>query len=595
MIRLKRMAVTIAAIAVVILMSGTAHSHVPYYYGDFTPAVGYNPVNSTYLVVFSRVQRQASPYSVCGRWLDNKGKQVGPDFLISTGAWIHDQTDPKLAYDSVNQRFLVTWTFFREDGWDSQIYGQFVNADGTLQGANFAISSGTWDQYTSSVAYGAVNQRFLVTWTSWSGSSICIYGQFINADGALFRDLFAVLAATTFPVDYYENSSAAYDNTSCRFLVTGTYCSTSGSDIRGQLVNPDGTLFGGSFIIATGPVNIAPIAYDSARHRFLVSWTGNGMYGQFVHGDGTLQGKNFPIEPSPYPRVEQSVVYDSVYQRFALAWLDERTWPHFAVYGGFVNPDGTSHGKTFPVSLFYHRPGDIIGYLSMAYNPTCANSLVAFEVSPTDNVTIRQKLTGPCRQTNLVAPQGGAVLPAGASYEILFRGGPGTDHFNIGFSPDNGATWKRIATDITGTAYTWDVPTFANNATQCLIKVTAFDAKNKVVGSEVSDAPFTITVVKLASPNGGESLSSGTDASITWNTNGTIRPVQGVQLFYSVNGGNTWRLITKDITGNPGAYSWTVPHPAATRRNCKVRVVLLDEKGRTIGTDRSDAPFTITP
>ena len=54
-------------------------------------------------------------------------------------------------------------------------------------------------------------------------------------------------------------------------------------------------------------------------------------------------------------------------------------------------------------------------------------------------------------------------------------------------------------------------------------------------------------------------------------------------------------MITRSIAGNPGAYSWTVPHLAATRRNCLVRVVLLDDKGRTIGSDRSDAPFTITP
>jgi hypothetical protein len=250
------------------------------------------------------------------------------------------------------------------------------------------------------------------------------------------------------------------------------------------------------------------------------------------------------------------------------------------------------------VSLGYYRPGDIYGFESLAYNPTCANSLVAFEVEPTigsDAIRIGQKLIGPCRQTNLIAPQGGAVLPAGTPYEVTFRGGPGTDHFNIGFSADNGTTWKRIATDITTTAYTWDVPSFANNATQCLIKVTALDAKNNVVGYEISDAPFTITVVKLTSPNGGEALSSGDIAPIMWSTNGTIRPVHGVQLFYSIDGGTTWRLITKDIAGNPGFYSWSVPHLAVTRKHCKVRVVLLDEKGRTLGSDRSDGPFTIAP
>jgi hypothetical protein len=269
------------------------------------------------------------------------------------------------------------------------------------------------------------------------------------------------------------------------------------------------------------------------------------------------------------------------------------------VYAQFVEPDGTLHGRNVPVTIGYRKPWDIVGYPSLAYNPTCANSLVAFEAGDPINMsvdnTIGQKVIGPCRETNLITPQGGAIIPAGTPYEVTFRGGPGTDHFNIAFSPDNGTTWKRIATDITGTAYTWDVPVFGNNATQCLLKVTALDAKNKVVGSEISDAPFTITVVKLASPNGGESLSFGTAASITWSTYGTIKPVHGVQLFYSIDGGTAWRVITKDIIGNPGTYSWSVPHLAITRKHCKVRVVLLDEKGRTLGSDRSDGPFTITP
>ena len=67
-----------------------------------------------------------------------------------------------------------------------------------------------------------------------------------------------------------------------------------------------------------------------------------------------------------------------------------------------------------------------------------------------------------------------------------------------------------------------------------------------------------------------------------------------VKLFRSINGGSTWTLI-KTLTGNPGSYNWTLPSVTVPKTQCKVKVVLRDSGGVTVGSDITDAFFTIQP
>src|SRR5439155_6143198 len=109
--------------------------------------------------------------------------------------------------------------------------------------------------------------------------------------------------------------------------------------------------------------------------------------------------------------------------------------------------------------------------------------------------------------------------------------------------------------------------------------------------TDTSDRPFTIEVVRLDSPNGGQDLTSGTQTMIGWNTNATMRPVAKVRLQYTLNGGGAWKSITM-LTGNPTSYAWTVPTVSNAQSNCKVRVVLQDASGKGLGKDDSNATFT---
>jgi hypothetical protein len=196
----------------------------------------------------------------------------------------------------------------------------------------------------------------------------------------------------------------------------------------------------------------------------------------------------------------------------------------------------------------------------------------------------------------LFAPNGGETLASGSTFTIRWVGPVSAVKYTLQLSLNNGraGTWRVIATNLTTNSYDWTVPSSIGNRGACRIRVVGLNAANRAVGADVSNAPFKIEVVKVLSPNGGQSLVSGAQETISWQTNATIIPVTSVRLFYSVNGGRTWRVITTITTGNPGSYAWTVPTVTAANGNVKVRVLLLGGT-RNLGVDFSDAVFSITP
>ena len=196
----------------------------------------------------------------------------------------------------------------------------------------------------------------------------------------------------------------------------------------------------------------------------------------------------------------------------------------------------------------------------------------------------------------LVSPNGNDPLTPGSTSTIEWDAASEAVNFKLFYSTNNGGKWILIEDDLTGAkSYEWTVPALTNNTTKGLVKVVGYDYRGKKVGEDSSDAPFAIEVVNLTSPNGGEVLTSGQSRTISWETHGTKKAVARVQLSYTINGKKWIPIITLD--NNPGSYSWSVPalKGSKVQTRCKVKVVLKDAKGATLGSDTSDAFFTIQP
>jgi YVTN family beta-propeller protein len=201
----------------------------------------------------------------------------------------------------------------------------------------------------------------------------------------------------------------------------------------------------------------------------------------------------------------------------------------------------------------------------------------------------------------ITSPNGGEVIPAGSTYDISWEASVDASHFKLKYSMDNGVTWLPIlgAENMTEKHYLWTVPTPVANRRSCRIRVKGYNAANINVGTDTSDAPFTIEVAKIVQPNGGETLSSGSSYPIQWEINGTKSPVTKVNLYYTTDGGVSYVLITSIPTVDPRtrpwamSYPWTVPTPLSNKKNtCYLRVKAYN--GSTVvGSDTSDKPFTI--
>jgi len=194
----------------------------------------------------------------------------------------------------------------------------------------------------------------------------------------------------------------------------------------------------------------------------------------------------------------------------------------------------------------------------------------------------------------LTYPSEGQILKPGEYETITWTGPSEMAYATLRYSLDKGATWKTIEKNHTGTDYYWEVPLQQNNK-KGIMKVTGYNSKGESL--ESSSVPFSIEVVRLIYPNGGDTLTSGDNKNITWTTNTTKAAIAKVLLFYTKNGGTTWKEIDPTVVKtNAGSYDWTVPDVGETlKTKCKAKVVLRDAANNVIGSDVSDSTFTIQP
>lgn len=195
----------------------------------------------------------------------------------------------------------------------------------------------------------------------------------------------------------------------------------------------------------------------------------------------------------------------------------------------------------------------------------------------------------------VIQPNGGETLPVGSPYTIGWRAPAQATKSKLAYSTNNGATWKSIASNVTGFSYNWQVPALKNSQKRCRVRVIGFDSKGVKVGEDRSDSTFAILGVKVTAPTVGVTLTSGSTDSITWERIGAIGPVADVKFYFSKNGGATWILVAT-VSGETSSYSWPVPSTnGVIKSSCKVKVVLRDSVRKILATDISDGTFTVQP
>jgi hypothetical protein len=285
------------------------------------PAVASSSTSDGYLVVFPDFRTN----DISGQRVLSSGLLMGPDLTIS--APLGQQKQPAVAYNSTDTEFLVVWHDQRAGNWD--IWGQRVDLDGTLLGGSFAICSNTSPQLYPDVAYDLDTNQYLVVWED-RRADFDIYGQRMNADGSLEGAEIPIAGAGT---TARRQPRVAFNPISGEFLVVYVY-EAENNNIRGRRVSAAGSPLAGEIDIATGAADqnypaVACRTMEPGGGGYLVVWrdTDGGqrdIKGQRLNQTGGLLESILDVCTEASSQWSPAVTYSPDDDRYVVVWPDDR-------------------------------------------------------------------------------------------------------------------------------------------------------------------------------------------------------------------------------------------------------------------------------
>jgi hypothetical protein len=501
------------------------------------------------------------------------------------------------------------------------VYGETSSSDYPATPDSYDTSyNGTGDVFVSKLD-STLHSLLVSTFIGGSGSEFNWWGSSIVLDGS--GNVYVIGETNS---SDYPSTPGAYDtsyngignglpdvfvaklDSTLSSLLASTFIGGSGNDYGNSIA-----LDAGRNVYVTGSTTSSD--YPTTVGSYDTSYNGNGdvfvskldsnlsslLASTFIGGNHDDYGRSIALDgngnvyvtgetySSDYPTTVGS--YDTSHngiQEIFIAKLDSTLSSLLA--GTFIG--GSSFEESWSIALDASGNVYVTGNTSSSDYPTTPD---AYDTSCNgiDDVFISKldsNLSAISNNITLVLPNGGDVIPSGGIYGICWQSPLNAVKFDLQYSINNGTNWNFIKT-VTGLNCThWEeVPVVIANKKKCRVKVIGYDSNSTPVGEGISDKPFTIEVLRIMLPNGGENLTSGNKVTIQWTTHKTISPVAKTVLKYTTDG-TTWKKI-KTLTGNPGNYNWTVPSVSSTK--CKVKVILKDANGASIGTDVSDKFFTI--
>ena len=294
---------------------------------------------------------------------------------------IIERTNPDLAYDPVNNRYLMVYQRSMIESSLDEIWGRFIDADGK-QGTEFPISE-VDKCYNPKVAYNPENDTFLVIW--YYEEDYLIYAQILDEEGNPYGELgnFAVWPET----ENGQNGPAVAANTS-----NGDYLiawheqvgeNNEGCEIFGRLLGKEGNPvepYEGRLDLVSMPEDQEEpvLAYSSAGDQYLLVFSDT-----IDHKDFDVKGLMFDSEGEPIQEIEQileiavgdfnqyvpALAADDTNERFLVVWEEcygEEPYNGINnIYGCFIDIDGTL-GEKFPVyESEEHQCAPIVAYNSV--------------------------------------------------------------------------------------------------------------------------------------------------------------------------------------------------------------------------------------
>jgi hypothetical protein len=218
--------------------------------------------------------------------------------------------------------------------------------------------------------------------------------------------------------------------------------------------------------------------------------------------------------------------------------------------------------------------------------PPTPTKLAAVRVIDEEHATTFDRSDRPfeileARSIAVLTPAGGDMLVRGSTTAISWSA-PRIGSVTIQYSPNGGAVWTTVASNVDAQqgSLIWRVP----DAKTEQARIRIIEVGGSIIGESglFSIVDPALPVVKVLSPNGGESYTEGDPIRILWSATPDLSQLA---LSYSTDGGVTWSEIARNIVAALGSYDWNAP--AQPGKNYRIRI----DAGST--SDISDADFTV--
>ncbi|MBU0512628.1 MAG: hypothetical protein KJ638_13140, partial [Chloroflexi bacterium] len=314
---------------------------------QYLPSVAYNSNHDEYLVIWYNmwgVNRDIYAQRITGQGELLSWFAVGPTAPLNP--YPNDRIAPSVAYDPVNDRYLVVWAYDTPgDGSNWDIHGVFVNWDGPIQGLHqLNISDWPTQQWTPKVAYARAEEEFMIVWwTDHPSVPGYISGRRMTASDGTFPSSGSDFTISH-PSEVRVNPEISYNLARNEYLVVYDNM----QDVFGTRFTGTGIpLAGGEFGIAGWPGAETQPSVAACREtdQYLVAWQNDqpDIYARFIKGDGSLDGGPLNLESTSVAEIQSQVACNSAGNQFLVVWQQQfssATGP-YGIWGQFVNTDKT--------------------------------------------------------------------------------------------------------------------------------------------------------------------------------------------------------------------------------------------------------------
>ena len=351
--------------------------------GNYATDMAFDPSNNRHLAVF---MTGGSNSDVYGLFIDCNGNPIGLPFWISNNS--NGEINPTVAFDTVNNRYLVAWEEYNGSRW--HIWGALLDSNGVvinLPGI-FAISDTTNDnagQEYPDIAFGRdsiSNPIFVVMWDdTGTGQAFDTFVRVVNPTNPPLPGVFYNLSNAA--LDQFHGS-IAYNKVNNQFMVV--WNDGGADDIFGRRFNVNAGVvnpLAAAFLISNNIVNHNQdhpvLAYDSVRNQYLVVWDDDfggdfNIYGRLVNAaNEALIGLELNISTAADNQINPQIAYFASQDRYLTAWKNGAS--NSDVYGQYIDAvSGLLSGSNVLIAggTLTQAP------FSFSYNSVANNLLLAY-------------------------------------------------------------------------------------------------------------------------------------------------------------------------------------------------------------------------